>query len=137
MKRLDKNIEQRIQGNIPGFDKLRNHLRSMWQGADVKTVGMHDIKRIDNKFRDAKIGMKGMFDLDQIENYNGKIRAKDIQGDEMVGISDVGKKVMGESGYGNEYDPQAEKKEHMLSVMKSYMKKKKHSALGGRWDGLG
>jgi hypothetical protein len=72
MKVLDRNIEQRIQGNIPGFEKLRNRLRSMWEDKESHGVDIGQVKRLDNKFKDVGFKVKGMFDVDKMKNWKSK-----------------------------------------------------------------
>jgi hypothetical protein len=84
MKLLDYNIEQRTQGNIPGFEKLRSRLRSMWEEKEEGQVDIGQIKRVENKFKEVGFKAKGMFDIHQMQNWKPKgnnIPLDDINGD--------------------------------------------------------
>ena len=96
MKLLDYNIEERAQGNIPGFEKLRHRLRSMWEDEDDKEVHIGQIKRVESKFKEMGYQTKGMFDVEQMQNWkakNNQIPWESVNGDDPSGLIDEGVNV--------------------------------------------
>ena len=113
MKQLDHNIEERLNGKIPGMEGLRNKLRNMWQKPEQR-VQRRDLQVVQDKLKD--LAGKGVFDIEGIEKW--KYKAKDIPLD-----------VLEREPNGS--NPVGAHADHQKSIVQSYFLKKK-GKLGAR-----